>query len=172
VDQQRLRVKIGVHEFEAEGPPDVVAEQFQAWRELIAEQPSTRPDQQLDAGGDPDRHRDTSTVGELPSIFSYDRKRELLSLSVHPRGNRRHADAALLLVYGYKLLGRDEVIVGTLKEALAVSGLKVDRVDRIIVPYVTANLVLKGGSGKGGKYRLTNLGIDRAKELIDDLGGT
>lgn len=32
----RLKIKIGVHEFEAEGPADVVNEQFQAFKDLIS----------------------------------------------------------------------------------------------------------------------------------------
>jgi hypothetical protein len=41
VDNYRLKIKVGDHEFEAEGPSDVVKEQFNAFKELIATMPST-----------------------------------------------------------------------------------------------------------------------------------
>src|SRR5262245_54066226 len=40
METQRLRVKIGPHEFEAEGPPDTVSKQYADWREMIASLPA------------------------------------------------------------------------------------------------------------------------------------
>ncbi len=41
-DNYRLKIKIGQHEFEAEGPADVVREQFQVFKDLIASAPIDR----------------------------------------------------------------------------------------------------------------------------------
>jgi hypothetical protein len=60
-------------------------------------------------------------------------------------------------------------MVTKLTEAMALSGLKVVRVDRAIDPHTTAGLVLKSGRGKGGKYRLSNTGLQRAEQLTVEL---
>ncbi len=39
MDTQKLKMKIGIHEFEAEGPVDIVQSQFAAFKELIAALP-------------------------------------------------------------------------------------------------------------------------------------
>jgi hypothetical protein len=170
MDEQHLRVKIGDHEFEATGPAYAVASQFQAWKELISDLP-TQPQDRKPEGRDeePEGEGDGATKdAKLPSIFSQD-KRGLISLSVHPRSNKKVADAMLLLLWGSRQTGEEELMVGKLKEALSMSGLKVDRVDRAIAPHLSAGYVLKGGSGKGGRYRLTNPGVQRAKEMIQEL---
>ena len=37
----RLKIKVGPHEFDAEGPADAVREQFKDWKDLIAFAPQT-----------------------------------------------------------------------------------------------------------------------------------
>ena len=41
MDIARIKVKFGEHEFEAEGPPDSVQSQFEAFREMISTMPRT-----------------------------------------------------------------------------------------------------------------------------------
>jgi hypothetical protein len=163
-----LRVKVGSHEFEAEGSEESVKAQFEAWKELVAASPASSdpadPEQQQD------QEQTSGDQRELGRVFSIDSRRKLVSLRILPRGERRDADALLLLLYGYERgLGQEEVLAGRLKQSLAVSGRRIDRIDRAIAPHDRANHVLKGGTGKGGKYSLSNTGREIAVQLMRGL---
>ncbi len=168
METQRLKIKIGDNEFEAEGPAEAVQAQFETWKTLLESTPVVTPppkpdDEVVDNGG---------FSGELPSIFSVNERNKTVTLAVLPpagSGNR-DADAMLLLLYAYKVkFGQEDLIVGRLKESMAVSGRRIERIDRTIQPHLKSGYVLKGGQGKGGKYRLTNTGIAKAKELMQSL---
>jgi len=169
----RLRVKIGVHEFEAEGAPDWLVTQLDTWKELVSAAPASVVKQ--DAGGSRATGvglsgADQPDATELNRIYAVDQGRKVVSLKVHPTGNQRDADAVLLLLFGFaQLLNATDVLAGTIKESMALSGLRVQRIDRVIAPHQTSGYVLKGGIGKGGKYRLTNTGDNRARELLSSL---
>jgi len=130
----KLRVKIGPHEFEAEGPRDVVAKHFEAWKQLVA----TRPLGEGTAGlllprGD----AGTPAAGDMArlDIFAANTRRNLVTLRASLAGKASHADAALLILYGLRrYFGADgqEVLATRLKEALAASGYRCDRVDRAL----------------------------------------
>lgn len=88
----RLRVKIGPHEFEAEGPKDSVMAQFEAWKTLIGSTPATTPPVS----------KVVAPATEVPTreglsapwdVFEVDEKRRLVTLRVHPTGETRDADA-------------------------------------------------------------------------------
>ena len=175
MEPYKLRVKIGTHEFEAEGPVKTVQEQFKSWKALIESLPSSNE-------GAPERvpgHIPSSHVSEIRTpegpatsldVFDHDDKRKLVTLRVHPTGENRDADAALLILYGYKEIeARDEVPVTKLKDALEVSGLRPDRVDRTLTPHIRGGLILKAGRAKGGKYRLTNTGHSKARQMVNEL---
>ena len=49
------------------------------------------------------------------------------------------------------------------------TGIRIDRVDKVALKYVTAGYMNKGGSGKGSRYRLTNSGIAKANELVKKM---
>ena len=171
----KLRVKIGQHEFEAEGPPDQVAAQFADWKALIstsAAEPKTPGDDafmRLSKAAEEVKTRDGFRA--IPwDVFHVDDKRDLLSLTVHPTGESRDADALLLLLWGYKMAKeKDEVPVTILKYSLEQSGIRPGRIDRAMAPHLAAGWVLKGGHGKGGKYRLTNIGATKAEEMARRL---
>lgn len=174
MENYKIRVKVGSNEFEAEGPREAVEAQFEAWKELIKSQPisASIPDQNkpnLPSNVVEVRTRDG--VFSAPwDIFGVDDKRKLVTLKAHPTGENRDADAILLILYGYlKALEQQEVLVTNLKNSLAQSGLRPERIDRAIAPYLRENLVLKTGSGKGGKYRLTNTGLTKADTLARTL---
>jgi hypothetical protein len=175
----KLKVKVGLNEFEAEGPAEQVTAQYEAWRQLIAAAPqvATPP-----PGGSP--MIPASTVTEVKTrdgfaapwdIFDYDESRDLMTLKVHPpAGENRDADAILLVVYGYRKAGNSgagvtEVPVTKLKESLDVSGIRIPRIDRAVAGYLTAGYLLKSGRAKGGIYRITNTGFARAEELAQRL---
>jgi hypothetical protein len=104
---------------------------------------------------------------QLGRIFTIDDKRDLVTLRILPTGEDRHREAVLLVLYGYlRLRNSDEVVVTKLKASLESSGSAPDRVDRAAIPSQREGLLVKGGSGKGGRYRLTNKGIAKSEEII------
>jgi hypothetical protein len=77
IEVVKLRMKIGVHEFEAEGPRDVVTAQLETWKHLagLGAAPATA-DGRTASGGDP----------ALCPLFAADAERKLIRLRVSPRG--------------------------------------------------------------------------------------
>ncbi len=187
----KLRVKIGQHEFEAEGPEESVKAQFQAWKDLLesaptavrapaasAADPSTRSAvHTTDAHLVPPQTEGPSRSAgnglsdeDLGHVFQEDKEKQLVTLRVLPTGEDRHSDGLLLLLYGFRQIRQQhEVKVTSLKAALQSSGSAPDRIDRAAVPYIRAGYLMKSGSGKGGKYRLTNKGVAKAEGLAEDL---
>ena len=150
----KLRMKIGDHEFEAEGPREVVSAQLETWKQLARLNADVVPETGL---GTPPQH-----------VFAVHEKEQLVSLRVNLYGQRRNADAALLLLYGYSTRfanGNAEVSARRLKAALAASGHRPKRVDRAVAPYIEAGLVDKVGSHKSAAYVLTASGHVHAAAL-------
>ncbi len=175
----RLRMKIGAHEFEAEGDQGVVERQFAQWRELIAAAPiptasSPPPPPPAVVQDDPPAGTTNSgTAGVavdrsgFEKIIRQDGKR--LSLSVLPEGENREADAALVLMVAHKVYnGLDQVGGGALLEGLHQSGYPVARVDRVMDRHIP-ELVLRSGIRRAVKYRLNNRGLNTAMRLAREL---
>ncbi len=185
METTRLKVKIGVHEFDAEGPADQIAAQFQAWKELIAALPAAAPTQP--SGSMTGRRTITLPIDAVEEvktpdgrsapwdIFGNDSDRDLMTLKVHPpAGETRDGDAILLVMYGYRKCGNEgaglvEVPVTKLKESLDVSGIRIARIDRAVAPYLKSGYLLKTGRGKGGVYRLTNTGFTKGEAMAHQL---
>lgn len=166
-DPHKLRVKVGAHEFEAEGTQESVTAQFEAWKALISAPAQASPPKpsRLSQVVEEVRTKD-GMIGATWDIYEVDDKRKLVTIKVHPTGDQRDADAVLLILWGYlKALQQSEVRVTQLMESMRVSGLTVGRLDRAIAPYRKEGFVLKGGKGKGGTYRLTHTGSTRAEDL-------
>lgn len=176
----KLRVKIGCDEFEAEGPPELVAQRFEEFRLLIrkpergsGEAPRTGSDaegaERREAVG-PDIRKATDPPHDLASLLRCDLATGQVSLATLPEGKQKEADAVLLLLLGHKRFrGEDEVPVTLLNEGLRQSGCPVSRLDRVLMSYTKHHLVLKSGVGKGGRYRLTNQGLKKADALAHEL---
>jgi len=177
METYKLRIKIGNAEFEAEGPEQTVKEQFEAFKLLVessprgvnttAKQPSTEPLQAYE----PLEAMDSE---DLRRLYLFSKSGDSLSLAFPPQGKDRQQQALLLILYGFKmLLGQDDASVGALKDSLEQSGFVVERVDRLAFPLTKAGLVWKGGKkGRGGKYRLTNLGVSQAQSVAKELLGS
>jgi hypothetical protein len=180
----KLKVKIDGQEFEAEGRSDLVTRQFEAFRLMIqgagaglvdgerstypeGSRPhhSTTPQEPAPHAG----HRDAN----LATLFRVSAQTQLLSLRQPPGGKYPEADAVLLLLLGHRRLrNEDDVPVTVLTEALKQSGCPAKRLDRILTIYTKDHSVLRSGRGKGGKYRLTNLGLKKAESMIAEANET
>ena len=172
----RLKVKIDGQEFEAEGRSDLVTQQFEAFRLMIQGAGLVTAQHPIHPEGR--RPRDLTTPQEsipqashrdidLAKLFRVSPQTQLLSLCQPPGGKYPEADAVLLLLLGHKRLRNEEdVPVTVLTEALKQSGCRVKRLDRTLTVYTKDHSVVRSGRGKGGKYRLTNLGLKKAEIML------
>ena len=177
----KLRVKIDGQEFEAEGQSDLVSRQFEAFRLMIQGAGSAPVRHVSSDTGRPlspvvpeDGHAERGRHDEdLAQLFHVSPQSQLLSLRQPPAGKYPEADAVLLLLLGHtRLRNEEDVPVTILMEALKQSGCPVKRLDRILTVYTKDHSVLRSGRGKGGKYRLTNLGLKKADVMAGKLCST
>ena len=172
MDNYKLHVKIGEHEFNSEGPAEVVKEAFETWKELIGSNPGKTTTSRERYNGFESADPSTLDTERLNRVFLYDSGKDLVSVNIFPRGADRVRDTLLLVLLGYKALkSQHEVMATKLTPALRQSGCKIDRVDRLAAKYINQGLINKGGMAKSGRYSLTNTGLARAIEVMDDLLG-
>jgi hypothetical protein len=171
MDSYKLHLKIGPHEFSAEGPVDVVKQDFELWNSMIRDLPAqptppAAPEQNNAAA----INNGAPAKDQIEKVYVVDERRDMLSLRVLPRSDDRYADALLLLLLGHKIIkGADETMVTQLKPALRQSGCMIDRIDQIAAKYVRQGFLNKGGMGKGGRYSLTNSGAEKAIAILNSL---
>lgn len=95
---------------------------------------------------------------------------EIISLRVLPDGKDAHADALLLLIYGFQTInGVNEVGAMQLTEAARQSGINLARIDRTIAKL--NGHVRKGGFKRGTRYQINNPGIAKAEGMLRKMFG-
>lgn len=180
----RLRLKVGAHEFEAEGDQETVERQLAVWRDLIASipvsSPSTLPSPPpaapvagapIVATPEPAPPLLASVAGDPKGDYAklFRHEGEIVSLSIHPNGGQRDADAALLILLGQSVFNNEDQVSGyRVLQGMARSGLPADRADRVFGDHMAQN-VIRFGAHRGVKYRLTNPGITRAREIAKEM---
>src|ERR1017187_734970 len=168
MDTTRIKVRIGEHEFEAEGPVDIVQSQFDAFKEIISLAPRTKP-----TASSPD----TQQIQENKHVnitFSHIQLEKILhvngrivSLTALPASTE---EAALLVMLGHKDMRNNLSVTGQeIGDGLAQSGRPVPRVDRLLDKAIDQALVLKSGIKRGTRYRLTNQGHAKALAIAREL---
>lgn len=169
-DAQKLRIKIGDAEFEAEGSEASIKFQFDAFLAALSAANAAAPKAlpPLNTGGNgngtPDRVDKVPEKTLIDRVFSLG-KDGIVSLKYLPKGDQKEADALLLLLYGYATLKGADAVLGTqLIQAARVSGITLDRIDRAISKHEA--LLLKGGARKGMRYSLNNQGRVKAEEIL------
>src|SRR3990172_12985754 len=136
----KLRIKVGLSEFEAEGPADLVQKQYQEFLAALTQADIARTSSPAPAlpllntpgqpAEPPPSHSDSA---DLKRVFSD--QGPLVSLLALPKTEDPDADALLLLVYGYQELRPNDYPVSgvRLMQSAKQSGLhQVDRIDRTI----------------------------------------
>lgn len=167
----RVKIKIGPHEFEAEGSAQVVQAQFEAFKELVATTPipTTQPFSPGREASDeivPPKRDLATTDSALDKIMKVDHR--IVSFTVPPTSL---GDALLLLLYGQKILRQNEAVSG----AEIVDGLKTTgglgggRTDRLLDKAARDGDVIAIGQRRAKRYRLTNTGLAKARQLAADL---
>ena len=185
MDRLRLRVKASDYELEAEGARDFLNEQYEAFKQLLEgvaqksvmsesrekiDFPSKRDSQAAPLPDDETVVPRSSQAKSFQKLLVWNDRTQRVKSTVLPDGPARIADTVLLLLLGYReLRGLSQVSALLLNQGLRSAGFDDFRLDREIVPYLKARLVLRSGVGKGSRYRLTTRGVKRAQELVQSL---
>ena len=177
----RLRIILCGQEFDAEGAEETVIQQYanffdfvkNKWLDLKNSFHSPIGSEELSKN-----HHDLksssskphSSLSNLDHLFQNDPHSSSLILTFPLPEHLKEASTILLLLLGYReLRAITDVSVIVLKQSLKHSQWSVSRLDRILKNYSKDRFVMKIGRGKGGKYRLTHLGIQKAREKMLEL---
>lgn len=164
----KLKIKVGPHEFEAEGPAEAVQSQFEAWKELIATTPRQTNDSTVtNAKQEESQRESTETPLQLDKIFRAEGR--VVSLTAPPNSEQ---EASLLILLGQRHYRSNESVTGSeVMDGLQQSGYRVPRVDRILEGLATDGLVIRTGMHRATRYRLTNQGLARAQAIAREVIG-
>jgi hypothetical protein len=176
-DTYRLKIKIGPNEFEAEGPAQAVQEQFQLFKEMVSSAPTTPTayPQAAPVGPaiqpPPQEHppaEEENADNSLHKIMQFDNAERVVSLTVRPKSVE---DAILLILLGQKWMLENETVTGgmVMEGLTATGGLPVTRIDRILEKLGRDGDVIVIGARRSKRYRLTNSGVNKAKEIANTL---
>ncbi|MGC2245918.1 MAG: hypothetical protein WA609_04880 [Terriglobales bacterium] len=160
----KLKIKVGEHEFESEGPIDVVQAQFAAFRDLISTIPPKREnlpaaEEQRSAEQAPLPHL------QLTKILKVDGR--VISLTARCDT----VDEAVLVILLGQLEIRDnqEVTGAEIMDGLKQSGFTIGRVDKTMDKLARDGSVITMGVNRGRRYRLTNLGKNNALGIAKEV---
>ena len=185
MENLKLRIKVRDCELEAEGPQTFVHEQFEAFKQLLADMTQKSvlselrdetdlvPSQKLSSTPRFPHEQalpKNSPAAALQKLLAWNDRTQQVTCAVIPEGHLRTADTVLLLLWGYQeLRGLSEISAMILNRGLKSAGFSQFRLDRIMTPYLKDRLVLRSGVGKGGRYRLTTRGVEKAQDLVQTL---
>ena len=168
MDTTKIRVKIGDHEFEAEGPPDMVQAQFDAFRSLLSIAPQKSEPAPPSIPVENRENIGSSAHVRLDRIMRVQGR--VVSLTAIPD---KEEDVALLILLGNKDMRANESVTGAeVGDGLAQSGRPVTRTDRVMDKLITENYVLKSGFRRATRYRLSNTGHQKALSIARELLAT
>lgn len=168
MDSAKIRIKIGDHEFEAEGPSAIVQSQFDAFRELLSKAPLKQ--EQKDKSGSEQPVLNNGGAGDdahVPIEKILRASGRIVSLTALPQSTE---DAAMLIMLGHRDLRNNENVTGQeIGDGLAQSGRAVPRTDHLMSKPIASSYVLKSGVKRATRYRLTNMGLLRALSVAREL---
>lgn len=173
----KIQVKLGNAEFSAEGSEGTVKDAFEKFLAAVPQaqhqpHPASREQVQPGSGGGSSEVGNggvgrNSVVDQTLLESTFEIEKDIVTLRHLPPADNpnRAADAAILLLYGFRnLLNVESVPVTKLNDALRRSGISVTRVDKFIG--VHSQLYMKGGQKSGGRYTLNNQGIRSAETWL------
>lgn len=162
MEQNKLRIKIGDHEFEAEGPPEIVQAQLAAFKELLAN-PQTHAKQAetpIQQNGPTQR-----AVPNGPPALDKIIKVEGRVVSLTARTNSLE-DALMLMILGQKTFrSNDGITGGELVDGLKRSGQSTEHMGRTLEKIASEGNIIITGAHRGKRYRMTNQGVTRAQQI-------
>jgi hypothetical protein len=170
MENLKLKMRIGEHEFEAEGPTEIVQAQFDVWREMV----SNRPAQTISpsASVSPSASASASPSPAPPASelrLEKVMRQEGRVVSLTARGASLEDEILLVLLGQRNLRNNDSVSGAEILDGLRLTGRTVNRIDYQIDKMTEAGNVITVGSNRARRYRLTNQGFAKAQELAMDL---
>ena len=168
MDTTRIKIKIGDHEFDAEGPVEIVQAQFEAFRMIISNFPRhiDQPKSRNESHAIEDNGNNVGSA-HVPIEKIVHVSGRVVSLTAIPKSS---TEAALLIMLGQKDLRNNIAVTGQeIGDGLDQSGCPVPRVDRVMDKALDEAYVLKTGIKRGTRYRLTNQGLSKALNIAKDL---
>jgi hypothetical protein len=172
-DSYRLKIKIGQHEFEAEGPAEIVREQFEAFKQLVsASTPLTQ--------NPPSTNDNSVTLPTLAQDMAFDdtalgkimkKEARVVSLTIRPKNIE---EALLLIILVQRCLRGMEVTTGGefMAGITATGGVSVTRVDRLLEKMGRDGDLIVAGERRSKRYRFTNTGLLKAQKIATELLAT
>jgi hypothetical protein len=175
--KHRMDVKLGEHSFTVEGSEEKCDEQFQRFLNAVSlanaagNQSKSIPKRIVDARtGDQDGD-DGASENDIERAWdrAYKRKDDRLSLITLPSTKAQKADALILIMYGFQTLYNQDAATATdIMDAAKQSGLRIDRIDRNL-PVSYKAYYNRGGTGKGMRYSLNNVGLRYAQSILEEM---
>ena len=167
----RLKIKIGEHEFEAEGPTEVVQSQFEIFKELVARAPVAPEKLERNDPAPSDEPMNGSAAARTTSQLDLEKimraDGRTISLTVVAQSA---TEAVLLLMLGQRQFrSNDSVTGGELAQGLRESGYPNVRSDYITDRLAREGAVITIGERRSRRYRMTNLGVTRAQDIARNL---
>jgi hypothetical protein len=165
MDTQKLKLKIGIHEFEAEGPVEIVQSQFAAFKELISIVPPSPAQQIESAPRSEEGKREVLPHLATEKILKADGR--VVSLTARCDS----VDEAILLVLlGQKEFRSNQEATGAeIMDGLMQSGYRIPRVDRLMDKLTADGSIITMGIHRGRRYRLSNQGLTRALSIAREV---
>jgi len=163
----KLKIKVGEHEFEAEGPEEAVKSQFDAFRDLISGLPSTKKE------NSPTGTLPVSETPISPPTLNVDKifrtEGRLISITAPPASE---TDAVLMILFGQRHYRNNDNATGSeIIDGMVQSGYRTPRIDRILSGLSDEGAVIITGAHRGKRYRLTNQGHTRAETIVKETLG-
>lgn len=163
MSEYRLKIKIGEHEFEAEGPADAVQSQFEAFREIVTALPQRKTES---IGSENTNGGTTASSQNLNPDAVFRSGGRVVSLTALPSSE---TDAVLMILFGQRFYRQNESVTGSeIIDGMEQSGYRTPRTDRILDGLSSEGAVSISGAHRGKRYRLTNLGLRRAEGVVRD----
>jgi hypothetical protein len=167
MEPYRLKLKVGEHEFEAEGSEEAVQRQFEMWKDLIATAPRQKDATPVNDPNQEKNLENTDLPRALEKIMRADGR--IVSLTAPPE---LAPEAALLILLGQRQLRSNEAVTGNeMMEGMQQSGFRLARVDRILENLATDGSIIRSGAHRGTRYRLSNIGFTRAQGIARSVLG-
>ena len=172
-ENYRLKIKIGDHEFEAEGPVETVREQFEAFKELVktpaaqTQNPPQNPEMSVTLPTlSQDMAFDDSALGKIMR-----KEGRIVSLTIRPRTIE---EALFLIILGQRYLRGMEITTGSevMGGITATGGIAVSRIDRLLEKMGRDGDLIVMGERRGKRYRFTNAGLSKAQKIATEMLAT
>jgi hypothetical protein len=164
----RIKTKIAEHEFDGEGPTEIVQSNFHAWMEVVKSSLTMREKSSEEKS---DKSSQVNQLDKLPHLpIEKILKSEGRVVSLTAKADTVD-EAVLLILLGQKDLRNNQEVTGSeIMDGLKQSGYQLSRVDRVTDKLTNDGDMITVGINRGRRYRLTNQGLAKslniAKEVI------